>query len=149
MRGAKKPVFTRVSKKFCCPLPPFLLSVTPPFAVFHPPFFCFLRMERNTPLAQNRVLYSGLLSVFRVLGVPLNPHTGVKRPSMHCLPLRKRAGSLSSSRPLRYSVFFFLEVLRFFVCSACSFRSAFLSSLAVWSGYSFQSVFTKRVIKVS
>lgn len=29
----------RVLKKFCCPLPPFLLSVTPPFAVRYPLFY--------------------------------------------------------------------------------------------------------------
>jgi hypothetical protein len=40
-RGAKKPVFTRVFKKSCCPLPPFLLSATPLFAVRYPPFFVF------------------------------------------------------------------------------------------------------------
>jgi len=33
-------VFTRVLKKSCCPLPPFLLSVTPLFAVRYPPFCC-------------------------------------------------------------------------------------------------------------
>ena len=34
MRGAKKPVFSRVSKKFCCCSPPFLLLFTPLFSLW-------------------------------------------------------------------------------------------------------------------